>query len=59
MDHEQHAEGGPAGRRTLLIANETLEGTVLHEAVRLRGRHVGGEVVMVAEHGLPPSPGVS
>lgn len=36
------------GRRILVIANETLIGTVLHEAIRFRARNVGGEVLLVA-----------
>jgi hypothetical protein len=36
------------GRRILVIANETLTGTVLHEAIRFRARNVGGEVLVVA-----------
>jgi hypothetical protein len=36
------------GRRILVIANETLIGTVLHEAIRFRARNVGGEVLVVA-----------
>ena len=36
------------GRRILVIANETLIGTVLHEAIRFRARNVGGDVLVVA-----------
>jgi GNAT superfamily N-acetyltransferase len=37
-----------AGRRILVISNETAEGTVLHEAIRFRARNVEGEVLVVA-----------
>jgi hypothetical protein len=37
-----------AGRRILVISNETVEGTVLHEAIRFRARSVEGEVLVVA-----------
>src|SRR3954469_9527068 len=37
-----------AGRRILVISNETVEGTVLHEAIRFRARNVEGEVLVVA-----------
>ena len=52
------------GRRILVIANETLIGTVLHEAIRFRARNVGGEVLVVApaldtrlRHWMPDSDG--
>jgi hypothetical protein len=38
---------GVQGRRILVIANETVTGTVLHEAIRFRARNVGGEVLVV------------
>jgi len=37
-----------AGRRILVISNETVEGTVLHEAIRFRAHNVEGEVLVVA-----------
>jgi Universal stress protein family len=37
-----------AGRRILVISNETAEGTVLHEAIRFRARNLEGEVLVVA-----------
>jgi hypothetical protein len=39
---------GAQGRRILVISNETVTGTVLHEAIRFRARNVGGEVLVVA-----------
>jgi hypothetical protein len=36
------------GRRILVVANETVSGTSLHEAIRFRARNVGGEVLVVA-----------
>jgi hypothetical protein len=47
MAAPQHRDGGP-GRRILVIAKETVEGTVLHEAIRFRARNVGGQVLVVA-----------
>jgi GABA permease len=41
-------EGTAQGRRILVIANETVTGVVLHEAIRFRARNVGGEVLVVA-----------
>lgn len=41
-------EGTVQGRRILVIANETVSGIVLHEAIRFRARNVGGEVLVVA-----------
>jgi GABA permease len=37
-----------AGRRILVVSNETVEGTVLHEAIRFRAHNVEGEVLVVA-----------
>ncbi len=48
MAASQHREAGPGSRRILVIANETVEGTVLHEAIRFRARNVGGRVLVVA-----------
>jgi hypothetical protein len=39
---------GVQGRRILVISNETVTGTVLHQAIRFRARNVGGEVLVVA-----------
>src|SRR4051812_33275672 len=36
------------GRRILVVANETVTGTVLHQAIRFRAKNVGGEVLVVA-----------
>ena len=44
----ERREATVQGRRILVIANETLIGTVLHEAIRFRARNVGGEVLLVA-----------
>jgi hypothetical protein len=41
-------DGSGQGRRILVISNETVTGTVLHEAIRFRARNVGGEVLVVA-----------
>jgi hypothetical protein len=38
----------PRGRRILVISNETVTGTVLHEAIRFRATNVDGEVLVVA-----------
>jgi GABA permease len=38
---------GVPGRRILVIANETVTGRVLHEAIRFRARNVRGEVLVV------------
>jgi len=48
MGDAQFEQEGPVGRRILVIANETVEGRVLHEAVRFRARNVGGAVLVVA-----------
>jgi hypothetical protein len=47
MGDERRA-GTPTGRRILVISNETVTGTVLHEAIRFRAKNVGGEVLVVA-----------
>ena len=44
----ERREATVQGWRILVIANETLIGTVLHEAIRFRARNVGGEVLLVA-----------
>ena len=44
----QHGDRGPAGRRILVLANETVDGTVLHQAIRFRARNVGGHVLVIA-----------
>ena len=45
---DDHRDVSAAGRRILVISNETVEGTVLHEAIRFRARNVEGEVLVVA-----------
>jgi hypothetical protein len=45
---DEHREIGMPGRRILVISNETVTGTVLHEAIRFRARNVGGEVLVVS-----------
>jgi hypothetical protein len=45
---DDHRSASAAGRRTLVISNETVEGTALHEAIRFRARNVEGEVLVVA-----------
>jgi hypothetical protein len=47
MGDERRA-GTPTGRRILVISNETVAGTVLHQAIRFRATNVGGEVLVVA-----------
>jgi nucleotide-binding universal stress UspA family protein len=47
MGDERRA-GPPTGRRILVISNETVTGTVLHQAIRFRAKNVGGEVLVVA-----------
>jgi hypothetical protein len=36
------------GRRILVVSNETVTGTVLHQAIRFRAHNVSGEVLVVA-----------
>jgi hypothetical protein len=43
----ERTERSLQGRRILVVANETVDGTVLHEAIRFRARNVGGEVLVV------------
>ena len=45
---EQRKAADAPGRRILVISNETVTGTVLHEAIRFRARNVGGEVLVVS-----------
>jgi len=45
---DDHRDVSAAGRRILVISNETVEGTVLHEAIRFRAHNVEGEVLVVA-----------
>jgi hypothetical protein len=45
---DERETGTPTGRRILVISNETVTGTVLHEAIRFRATNVGGEVLVVA-----------
>ena len=47
MADERSARTAP-GRRILVIANETVTGTVLHQAIRFRAHNVSGEVLVVA-----------
>jgi hypothetical protein len=60
---DDHRDVSAAGRRILVISNETVEGTVLHEAIRFRARNVEGEVLVVAPAleasvgGRPSGPG--
>jgi hypothetical protein len=42
------SERSAQGRRILVIANETVTGTVLHQAIRFRAHNVSGEVLVVA-----------
>ena len=45
---DDHGSASAAGRRILVISNETVEGAVLHEAIRFRAHNVEGEVLVVA-----------
>jgi nucleotide-binding universal stress UspA family protein len=45
---DERTAGTPTGRRILVISNETVTGTVLHQAIRFRAKNVGGEVLVVA-----------
>lgn len=45
---DERSTGTPHGRRILVISNETVTGTVLHQAIRFRAKNVGGEVLVVA-----------
>src|SRR3954452_15955805 len=45
---EERSAGTAPGRRILVISNETVTGTVLHQAIRFRAHNVGGEVLVVA-----------
>jgi hypothetical protein len=45
---DDHRSARAAGRRILVISNETVEGTVLHETIRFRAHNVEGEVLVVA-----------
>jgi hypothetical protein len=45
---DERRTGTPRGRRILVISNETVTGTVLHQAIRFRAHNVDGEVLVVA-----------
>jgi hypothetical protein len=45
---EERRARTPSGRRILVISNETVTGTVLHQAIRFRAHNVSGEVLVVA-----------
>jgi hypothetical protein len=45
---DERREDVPTGRRILVVSNETVIGTVLHQAIRFRARNVGGDVLVVA-----------
>jgi hypothetical protein len=45
---DERSSDTPHGRRILVISNETVAGTVLHQAIRFRAKNVGGEVLVVA-----------
>jgi hypothetical protein len=45
---DERAQEHSQGRRILVISNETVTGTVLHEAIRFRAHNVAGEVLVVA-----------
>lgn len=61
---DERRTGTPQGRRVLVISNETVTGTVLHQAIRFRAHNVHGEVLVVApaldtrlRHWMPDSDG--
>jgi nucleotide-binding universal stress UspA family protein len=45
---DERTAGRAPGRRILVIANETVAGTALHQAIRFRAHNVSGEVLVVA-----------
>jgi hypothetical protein len=45
---DERRTGSPRGRRILVISNETVTGTVLHQAIRFRAHNSDGEVLVVA-----------
>jgi hypothetical protein len=45
---DDHRSASAVGRRILVISNETVEGTVLHETIRFRAQDVEGEALLVA-----------
>ena len=45
---DERSAGTLSGRRILVISNETVTGTVLHQAIRFRAHNVSGEVLVVA-----------
>src|SRR3954453_12211393 len=45
---DERSAGALSGRRILVISNETVTGTVLHQAIRFRAHNVSGEVLVVA-----------
>src|SRR3954454_25097814 len=45
---DERSTGTLSGRRILVISNETVTGTVLHQAIRFRAHNVSGEVLVVA-----------
>ena len=45
---DERSAGSAPGRRILVISNETVTGTVLHQAIRFRAHNVAGEVLVVA-----------
>jgi hypothetical protein len=45
---DERRTGTPRERRILVISNETVTGTVLHQAIRFRAHNVRGEVLVVA-----------
>jgi hypothetical protein len=45
---DERSAGTRKGRRILVISNETVTGTVLHQAIRFRAHNVSGEVLVVA-----------
>jgi GNAT superfamily N-acetyltransferase len=45
---DERTQRSSQGRRILVVSNETVTGTVLHEAIRFRAHNVSGEVLVVA-----------
>jgi GABA permease len=53
---DDHPDVSAQGRRILVISNETLEGSALHEALRFRARNDEGQVLVVAPALTPRVP---
>jgi hypothetical protein len=60
---DDHRSVSAAGRRILVISNETVEGTALHDTLRFRAHPPEGDAPVVARalnsHDRPPTPTAS